>query len=755
VALVTGRIALLAGATRVEVTSAALVPVGDSGAASVTDDGTAGLMAWPDVTSSFGPGLEALRRATRLATDTGTVVRSPGAEGRGWLLAFPLSRASGSVGSLGLAGEEGGGPVGYDESVLRAVAALLAQAFERDAVARRQVAEDNTWAAVRRLLTDGSEATSAEEAGTILARVAAEALHAERAGMYVINPEGVITFAVGVGVSPELSEAVSNAMVGKRAADSPGWRKRGVNMVHDVANVEVRPGGFVETLGVRAYVAVPLLSADGQIGFVICGDTQAPRAWTAQEEALAAQLALEGALVVDHARLRETERRQLAEMRRQAFHDPLTGLPNRALLAERVEQALEAADPEGAGLALLLLDLNDFKQVNDSLGHLYGDMLLQKVGAALGGLARHGDTVARLGGDEFAVLVSDNSRSIGATALAVAERIQRRFEEPFRLAELALRVVPSIGIAFFPDHGRDPSALLQHADTAMYEAKRKQRGAVVYDPARDRSSVDRLTLFSELRHALDRGQLLMRYQPTVDVATGEVVAAEALLRWAHPRRGLLLPEDFLPVAEATGLIDTIGLWALAQAAQDALGWQQAGLEIALAVNVALRNLQDPRFTQMVGQLAGDRAGPNQVVVELTETAVMSDPDRIVALLRAVRDTGARTSVDDFGAGRSSLSLLHRLPVDELKIDRAVVHDMGRGHRRAAVAGALVQMGHHLGLTVTAAGVEDAGTLARARDLGCDHAQGFYLCPPMPAEDLVAEARELTDRLAAMALGDGS
>ena len=545
-------------------------------------------------------------------------------------MGVPMCTSRRPVGALLLGSSEGDGPGPEALTVVHAIAGLLAQAVEREDDAADRRTGDEASAAVRWLLAEGSRATSVEEAGTLLARVAAAAFHTERAGMYAVNKDGVILFAVGIGVPPELNDALAAALVGKRAKDSPAWSLQGVALFSDSASAHVRPGGLVETLGVTSHVSIPLLSAEGQVGFVICGDSGGKRTWTPREEALAGQLALEGALVVDGARLRESERMQLAEMKRQAFHDQLTGLANRSLLAERLKNALARAEPGEAGLALLLLDLNDFKQVNDTLGHLYGDMLLQKVAAALSGLARAGDTVARLGGDEFALLVNDESRSVASTALAVAERIHRHLREPFCLAEVSLQVVASIGIAVFPDHGQDPTTLLKHADATMYEAKRRHEGAVIYDSARDRATVDRLTLFTDLRRAIDLGELRLHYQPKVEVRTGDVVGAEAPLRWAHPRRGLLLPADFLPVAEATGLIDAVTIWVLNRAGEDAAGWRRAGLDIDLAVNVAPRNLHDARFTETVRRLT-NRMPASRLIIELTETGMMSDPDNSVKL----------------------------------------------------------------------------------------------------------------------------
>ena len=425
-----------------------------------------------------------------------------------WLMVAPVCSPSGVLGVVVAASSNGKGPGDEGAAVVQAITRQLAQAIERDKRAEEQRVNDQSTAAIRRLLEEGSRASTVHEAGTILARVAADAFHCERAGMYAVDGDGVISFTVGVGAPPEICDALAAALVGKRSSDSPAWqrtaRSLGPALVGDSKLVPVRPGGLVETLGFKSYVALPLLSAEGHIGYVMCGDVTRPRTWGRHDEALARQLALEGALVVDSARLRESERAQLAKMERQAFHDRLTDLPNRALLADRMEEGLAKAETDDASLALLVLDLDDFKQVNDALGHHYGDLLLQKVGAVLAGLARATDTVARLGGDEFAILLVDRPGPIAGTALALAERIYQQLREPLRLADLSLQAATSVGIALFPDHGRDTTTLLKHADAAMYQAKRKGHGPVVYDPAGDGATVGRLTSFGELRRTIDR-----------------------------------------------------------------------------------------------------------------------------------------------------------------------------------------------------------------------------------------------------------
>jgi diguanylate cyclase (GGDEF)-like protein len=418
-------------------------------------------------------------------------------ESRSWLIAAPVRGSSGVLGALVAASSNGKSLSEEHAEVVQTISRQLAQAIERNRSAEEQRVNDRSTAAIRRLLEEGSAAGTVREAGTILAQVAADAFHCERAGMYAVDRNGVISFTVGVGAPPEICDALAAALVGKRAKDSPAWQRTakslGPALVGDSRLLPVRPGGLVETLGFKSYVALPLLSAEGHIGYVMCGDVTVPRMWARDDEALARQLALEGALVVDNARLRESERAQLAEMERRALHDRLTDLPNRALLAERMEEALAKAETGDAALALLVLDLDDFKQVNDALGHHYGDLLLQKVGAVLAGLARASDTVARLGGDEFAILVVGQG-PIAGTAVAIAERIYQRLLEPLWLANLSVQVATSVGIALFPDHGRDSTTLFKHADTAMYEAKRKGNGPVVSEG--DGATVERLRLFS-------------------------------------------------------------------------------------------------------------------------------------------------------------------------------------------------------------------------------------------------------------------
>ena len=381
----------------------------------------------------------------------------------------PLRRAGRTLGVLVLAGAR---VHGLRPEVAAALALHLADGLH--ALAQERELEFTGYAAgaIRRLFEEGAVAGSVEEAGEMLARVTADLFRTERAGVHLVDEHGRIRYTVGVGVSPRMSEALARSLVGKMARDSPVWRSTeaagGPVLVDDATEVPVRAGGFAQTLQVRSYVAMPLLSATGIVGMAMCGDHTGPREWTSTDREMARHLALQGALVVDSARLRHAERDRLAEVTHRAFHDGLTGLPNRSLLMERLDRA--AGD--GAPAALVLLDLNGFKRVNDTLGHQAGDDLLDQVADRLRGIVRDADTVARLGGDEFAILVAGEA----AVARTIAAQAFERLGEPFPIDGRPVRVGASVGIALYPEHAADPCTLLRYADAAMYEAKRRGTG---------------------------------------------------------------------------------------------------------------------------------------------------------------------------------------------------------------------------------------------------------------------------------------
>jgi diguanylate cyclase (GGDEF)-like protein len=422
-------------------------------------------------------------------------------------------------------------------------------------------------------------------------------------------------------------------------------------------------------------------------------------------------------------------------IKHQALSDPLTGLPNRTLLHDRTGQAIRQADRELLPTGLLLLDLDRFKEVNDTLGHHYGDQLLVQVGQRLQGALRAVDTVARLGGDEFAILLP--RIATGEGALAVAGKLQTALEEPFVLEGLSVDVEASIGVALYPEHGNDPEELLQHADIAMYAAKDTHAGFVLFDPSLDQHSPRRLALLGELRRAIDHQQLLLHYQPKVDAHTGQMLGVEALVRWQHPEHGLIPPGDFIPLAERTGLIGPLTHYVLDTALQQCCDWRQAGHELPVAVNVSARRLLDLDFPDEVAGLLTHWGVPARLlVVEITESTIMADPTHAIQILGRLNEMGVQLSIDDFGTGYSSMAYLKTLPVHELKVDRSFVAQMTSDSRDAVIVHSTIDLGRNLGLRVVAEGVEDSLTLQHLDLLGCDAVQGYHISRPVPADDLL-------------------
>ena len=426
-------------------------------------------------------------------------------------------------------------------------------------------------------------------------------------------------------------------------------------------------------------------------------------------------------------------RAQSALNRRLASHDALTGLPNRTLLADRGAKALQASARSGHRVGVMLLDLDKFKEVNDTLGHHNGDLLLQQAAGRLTGVLRAGDSAARLGGDEFVVLLPDLASAV--EAVEVAQRIIAAFTVPFLVDAISLEMEVSIGIAISPDHGTNIDTLLQHADIGMYDAKGSRAGLAVYAAETDARTRGRLGLLSQLRTGVnDPTQLVVHYQPKADMLTGEVRGVEALVRWQHPTDGLILPADFIPLAEQSGLIHPLTEHVLTQALTQICEWDKAGLTLPVAVNVSTRCLLDTNFPSLVSRLLREHhVSARQLELEITESAVMADPDKAISVLENLRRLGVSLTVDDFGTGYSSLSRLKALPVQQLKIDKSFVTNMNEGSPDAAIVKSCIELGRNLGLTVVAEGVETPHVWHQLTNLGCDQAQGYYLATPMPAD----------------------
>lgn len=427
----------------------------------------------------------------------------------------------------------------------------------------------------------------------------------------------------------------------------------------------------------------------------------------------------------------------------QALHDDLTGLPNRTLLLDRLQQAIFTARREHSHIALLIMDLDGFKEVNDTVGHQIGDSLLEEVGVRLLMTIREMDTVARLGGDEFAILLPDLNEK---QATNVASKVRQTLEEVFIVDDLRLYISASIGIAAYPEHGARAQTLIQRADVAMYVAKRNKSGHAVYNPKEDQHSVGRLALMSDLRHALDINALQIHFQPKVSIPTNNVVGVEALLRWNHPKFGMIPPDEIIPLAEQTGLIRPLTIWVLNQAVKQSEKWLMSGTRLCIAVNLSVYNLQDLDFIEEVSNiLETHKLPPEYISMEVTESAMMANPDNAVEILTRLDEMGVKIAIDDFGTGFSSLAYLKQLPVDELKIDKSFVIDMTNNDDDAVIVRSTIDLAHNLGLHVVAEGVENQDAWNLLEILGCDMAQGIYMGSPMATSELEKWLHDRTNK----------
>jgi diguanylate cyclase (GGDEF)-like protein/PAS domain S-box-containing protein len=432
-----------------------------------------------------------------------------------------------------------------------------------------------------------------------------------------------------------------------------------------------------------------------------------------------------------------TERKRAEEtIKHLAYHDVLTHLPNRTLFKDRLTQALAQAHRKGRMVAVLFLDLDQFKVVNDTVGHAEGDRLLQRVAKRLAGLVREGDTVARVGGDEFVLLLAEAVEV--EDAVEVAERILESFKGPWTLQGQEFRVTTSIGIATYPSDGEDAESLLRNADTAMYRAKEHGRDNYqLYTPAMNARIAERLALENSLRHGLERGEFVVYYQPQVNIGSGQVAGVEALVRWEHPERGLVLPAEFIPAAEETGLIVPLGEWVLRTACAQNKAWQEEGLPaMRVAVNLSARQFQQRNLMEVVARALQETGlAPHLLQFEITEGIAMHDVDFTVPMLRRLRAMGVQFAIDDFGTGYSSLAYLKRLPIDAVKIDRSFVSDLTVDADDAAIASTVITMAHSLKLSVIAEGVETEEQLAFLSRRRCDEMQGYLFSRAVPAEEI--------------------
>jgi diguanylate cyclase (GGDEF)-like protein len=426
------------------------------------------------------------------------------------------------------------------------------------------------------------------------------------------------------------------------------------------------------------------------------------------------------------------------QLRTLATHDALTGLPNRILLDDRLSQAMAYAKREQSRFGLMLLDLDRFKFINDSLGHRAGDALLCEVARRLIASVRESDTVARIGGDEFVLLLSPLSEALEAEQIGA--RVLASLQAPFEWDGVELRVTPSIGIAYFPTDAQTADNLVARADAAMYQAKERGRNNLqCFDATMDAKSRDNVQLESDLHSALRLGQFELHYQPKADIRSGQIHSAEALLRWRHPVRGLVAPNDFIPLAERNGLIVAIGEWVVREACRQAGAWQAAGCTpVRIAVNVAAAQFRHGNLLETVrSALASSQLDPIYLELELTESAVMTNPEESTEILTQLRAMGVLVSVDDFGTGYSSMGYLRQFPIDKLKIDRCFIRDFVCQSKDASIVQAIISLAHDLKLKVVAEGVETLEQLQHLQSMGCDQYQGYHLSAALPAPDFMA------------------
>ena len=421
-------------------------------------------------------------------------------------------------------------------------------------------------------------------------------------------------------------------------------------------------------------------------------------------------------------------------MRHQAMHDGLTNLPNRILLHDRLQQALLIGLREKKMLALIMMDLDQFKIINDTLGHHTGDIVLQQVAMRLQQVLRGSDTIARLGGDEFAILLTAVTGQAGV--VIAAQKIMEAIHQPLKIEERVLHVAASLGIALFPEHGNQPEKLLRCADVAMYGAKRAKSGFAIYDVEQDAQNTKQNFLQNDLQVAIEENQFILHYQPKIDLASNRICGVEALIRWQHPTEGLIFPDSFIPILEQNGLIKPLTRIVLKMALQQLTEWQQQGRILPIAINISAINLQDPSFPDQVLEIMHNfNVQPTLLEMEITETALMQSPLQAIETVKKLCDIGIVISIDDFGTGYSSMAYLKKLVVAKIKVDKSFVIDMIKNENDNIIVRSTIDLAHNLGLTVVAEGVETAEAFERLKSLGCDTAQGYHMGRPLSVDKL--------------------
>jgi diguanylate cyclase (GGDEF)-like protein len=544
--------------------------------------------------------------------------------------------------------------------------------------------------------------------------------------------------------------STDHALIGRRAVDAARTKEvLDGTLTSDVTSIpDTQTGDRLKVL--RSLVP---LAKDGRRGVVGIYQDYSPIQSAAQAAFLPVAGILEVVLVLLYVmlipilvRVSRRLRRYVEKIHHQAFHDDLTELPNRLHFREHISLLIGAGASGDAAshLAVLLLDLDRFKEINDSLGHQSGDDLLKDLAVRLREVTGEDVMLARLGGDEFGIVAPGLDPD---EATRLAERVRSALDAPFVVRNVPLVIEASIGISLYPEHGADVDTLIQRADVAMYEAKDKRLGVALYSETLDMGTADELALMSELRKALEREEILIHYQPQIDVKSGAVAGMEALVRWQHPGRGLLQPGAFIPLVERTGLSTALSEYVLAKVIAQLRDWRDAGVEldVTMAVNLTMFDLLDTSLPEKVDQLLQE-AGvePHRLELEITERVIMADPVRVRDVVERLKATGVRLAIDDFGTGYSSLSYLKTLPIDVIKIDRSFVIAMAEDDSDCAIVRSTIDLAHNLGLSVVAEGVETQETLDELARYGCDMAQGFHIARPRAADELWLDGAALSE-----------
>ena len=611
--------------------------------------------------------------------------------------------------------------------LLVAFGALLIVAFRTyAALAERHLS-------LERLYRFSQAVSSAPEIDQVIGNLLTEArelLRSERAYALFVSTEDALVARIALGADGTLSRSETPLTEADRYLVD-NVISAGSHLLMPRSTRDDAARGWLEAKGLQDAVVVPLGGGAGVVGILVVADRLGDNRTFDQDDVLMLET------VANHASIALRNGELVGRMRHDALHDALTGLPNRTFLQRAIGTALDDVETgRSPGVAVMLLDLDEFKAVNDTLGHEHGDQLLIEVGARLTAAVGKAGSVVRLGGDEFAVLIpaTKDERRV----LQIGRRMLRALEEPISLDGLEVEIGASVGIALAPMHAGDSAALLKRADLAMYDAKTSNSGVRMYESELDTSSPLRLTLVSELRTALQNGTIQVHVQPQAQLVSGEVVGVEALVRWEHPELGWISPDEFIPIAERSGLIGPLTSHVLDLSLAACARWRREGHELGIAVNLSARSLHDADLVAEVDRLLRRHGVPaKQLTLEVTEGSVMADPTRAVAVLHGLRELGVRLSVDDFGTGYSSLAYLQRLPVQEVKIDRSFVIGLGQARENTAIVRAIVDLGRALGLEVVAEGVEDADTWQMLAAMNCDLVQGWHLARPMPCDDLPA------------------